>query len=85
MATEKKAVKKQEEKTKETIVIGDGLYPKLIPSVVRQVLNRKVPKQFLYTRPGRGGIELTYISVGYVVSALNEAFGEFWNFVVALI
>lgn len=51
-----------------------------IPDQVKRILFKPVPKDMIRKRPGRGGLDLSYVSIGYVVNTLNEAFGGYWSF-----
>ena len=44
------------------------------------ILTGSTPKHALRKRPGRGGMTFTYVPYGYVVDALNKAFGFDWDF-----
>ena len=44
------------------------------------ILYGPIPKHALRKRPGRGGMTFTYVPYGYVVDALNKAFGLDWDF-----
>jgi recombination DNA repair RAD52 pathway protein len=43
-------------------------------------ISQKTPKQFIKSRPGPGGMSLSYVEVGYVISMLNQVFGYDWDF-----
>jgi|SRR3989344_6574671 len=43
-------------------------------------ISQKTPKQFIKTRPGPGGMSLSYVEVGYVINMLNHVFGWDWDF-----
>ncbi len=43
-------------------------------------ISQKTPTQFIKTRPGPGGLPLSYVEVGYVISMLNQVFGYDWDF-----
>jgi hypothetical protein len=43
------------------------------------VLTRALPKDKIQTRPGKGGLEFSYITPDFVIDTLNEAFGGEWN------
>lgn len=45
-----------------------------------QVLAEKTPDDKIKTRPGPGGMQLSYVEVGYVVSQLDKAFNHLWEF-----
>lgn len=48
----------------------------------QQVLHilQKTPAKHVYTRPGRGGQQFTYVTGTYVKKVLNYAFGWDWDF-----
>jgi recombination DNA repair RAD52 pathway protein len=43
-------------------------------------ISQKTPAQFIKSRPGPGGLRLSYVEVGYVISMLNQVFGYDWDF-----
>ena len=43
-------------------------------------INQKTPPSFIKSRPGPGGIRLSYVEVGYVINMLNQVFGWDWSF-----
>ncbi|MBI3485706.1 hypothetical protein HY025_02060 [Candidatus Daviesbacteria bacterium] len=43
-------------------------------------INQKTPTQFIKQRPGPGGVQLSYVEVGYVINILNQVFGWNWDF-----
>ncbi len=43
---------------------------------------QRTPKQYVYTRPGKGGGKFDYVTVSYVQKALNYIFGWNWDFEV---
>lgn len=45
-------------------------------------ISQKTPRQFIKTRPGPGGMPLSYVEVGYVINMLNQVFGWDWDFKV---
>lgn len=51
----------------------------LLGMVLKQVPTA-TPKQFVKTRPIRGGKRAPYVEVGYVKQVLNTVFGPFWSF-----
>lgn len=56
------------------------LLPKYLNEAQLSFITQKTPKQFIKTRPGPGGIPLSYVEVGYVISMLNQVFGWDWDF-----
>ena len=45
-----------------------------------QFILKRTPKQYVKTRPGKGGGQWEYVTVGYVKKCLNLMFGWSWNF-----
>lgn len=45
----------------------------------RYSINQPTPPKHVKTRPGRGGMNFSYVSTGYVVSILNRVFGHYWD------
>ncbi len=45
-----------------------------------KALAAPTPPKYIYKRPGRGGMNFDYVSIGYVVSKLDEVFGPTWSF-----
>lgn len=43
-------------------------------------ITQKTPSQYIKTRPGPGGVRLSYVEVGYVINMLNQVFGWDWDF-----
>ncbi|MCL4365714.1 RAD52 family DNA repair protein [Patescibacteria group bacterium] len=43
-------------------------------------ITQKTPKEYIKTRPGPGGVILSYVEVGYVINMLNQVFGWDWDF-----
>lgn len=43
-------------------------------------ITQKTPREYIKTRPGPGGITLSYVEVGYVINMLNQVFGWDWDF-----
>ncbi len=48
----------------------------------RKQLCAPFPKEVIRTRPGRGGIQLSYIPAHHVVARLNDCCGEGWSFAI---
>lgn len=47
------------------------------------ILNKPTPKDCVYYRPGRGGTEFTYVSIGYMTGQLDKVclqHGMIWSF-----
>lgn len=42
----------------------------------------KTPRQYVYRKPGKGGGTFDYVSVSYILKALNYIFGWNWDFEV---
>lgn len=58
------------------VLVNDDLEPEQIKSVLE-----RTPKQYIYSRPGKGGKQFTYVPVGYVQKKLNRTFGfAGWDF-----
>jgi len=47
-----------------------------------ELLRKDTPREFISTRPGPSGKELSYIDIGYVIAQLNKIFGHVWTFEV---
>ncbi len=60
----------------------DKVLPKYLNEAQLNFINQKTPKQYIKTRPGPGGIPLSYVEVGYVINLLNQVFGWDWDFKV---
>lgn len=43
-------------------------------------ITQKTPEKYIKTRPGPGGVVLSYVEIGYIVNLLNQAFGWDWDF-----
>lgn len=56
------------------------LLPKYLNEAQLSFITQKTPRQFIKTRPGPGGIQLSYVEVGYVINMLNQVFGWDWDF-----
>lgn len=54
--------------------------PKYLNEAQLSFITQKTPKQYIKTRPGPGGIPLSYVEVGYVINMLNQVFGWDWDF-----
>lgn len=57
-----------------------GALPQYLNSAQLAFITQKTPPQFIKKRPGPGGMELSYIEVGYVINILNQVFGWDWDF-----
>lgn len=55
---------------------------RLITPAIKKLILEKTPEQFVRTRPGRGGKQLSYVETGYIVKRLNEVFNYLWDFEV---
>lgn len=44
-----------------------------------EVLTRSLPKEKIRKRPGKAGMEFSYITPDFVIETLNEAFQHHWN------
>lgn len=56
--------------------------PKYLNEAQLSFIMQKTPRQYIKTRPGPGGIPLSYVEVGYVINMLNQVFGWDWDFKV---
>jgi hypothetical protein len=56
--------------------------PQFLNKAQLQFINQKTPKQFIKSRPGPGGMTLSYVEVGYVINMLNQVFGWDWDFTI---
>ena len=54
--------------------------PQYLNEAQRAFITQKTPQQFIKTRPGPGGLRLSYVEIGYVISMLNQVFGYDWDF-----
>lgn len=59
---------------------GNSGLPQHLKTSQLQFLTQKTPREFIRDRPGPGGMKLSYVEVGYVISVLNQAFGWDWDF-----
>ena len=46
----------------------------------RDIILMQTPPGEIKSRPGRGGQQLSYVEIGYVIETLNRAFGFDWDF-----
>jgi hypothetical protein len=56
--------------------------PQNLSPAQRAFITQKTPAQFIKKRQGPGGLQLSYVEVGYVVNMLNQIFGWDWDFKV---
>ncbi len=54
--------------------------PRYLNDAQMAFITQKTPKQYIRSRPGPGGIMLSYVEVGYVINMLNQVFGWDWDF-----
>lgn len=54
--------------------------PAILSEAQVSFITQKTPRQYIKTRPGPGGISLSYVEVGYVINMLNQVFGWDWDF-----
>jgi hypothetical protein len=54
--------------------------PQYLNKAQLSFITQKTPKQFIKTRPGPGGTNLSYVEVGFVINILNQVFGWDWDF-----
>lgn len=52
------------------------------PFTIKQILSlvTPTPKQFIYSRPGKGGRNFDYVDIHYIQNKLNFTFGFLWDF-----
>jgi len=54
-----------------------------LPAEIAEKLAQPTPKEFIKSKPGRGGKQVMYVEVGYTTAKLNEVFGPInWDFKV---
>jgi hypothetical protein len=51
-------------------------------NTVIEILKKSTPASEIKKRKGPGGIMLDYVSIGYIISQLDEAFQKLWEFEV---
>ncbi len=54
--------------------------PQSLSDAQLDFITQKTPRQYIKTRPGPGGMQVSYVEVGYVINVLNQAFGWNWDF-----
>ncbi len=54
--------------------------PQYLNKAQLDFISQKTPAKYIKSRPGPGGISLSYVEVGYVINMLNEVFGWDWDF-----
>ncbi|QQG43354.1 MAG: hypothetical protein HYW45_04150 [Candidatus Daviesbacteria bacterium] len=64
----------------QTLQKTEGQLPSYLSEAQLSFITQKTPKQYIKTRPGPGGIPLSYVEVGYVINMLNQVFGWDWDF-----
>jgi recombination DNA repair RAD52 pathway protein len=57
-----------------------GELPQYLTDAQLDFITQKTPQQYIKTRPGPGGMQVSYVEVGYVINVLNQAFGWNWDF-----
>jgi len=57
-----------------------AVLPKYLNEAQINFITQKTPQTYIKTRPGPGGISLSYVEVGYVINTLNQVFGWDWDF-----
>lgn len=57
-----------------------AVLPKYLNEAQLSFITQKTPSKYIKTRPGPGGIPLSYVEVGYVINMLNQVFGWDWDF-----
>ena len=65
--------------SRQLMKVSDILMPIMNVAQMNLILG-KTPEYALKKRPGRGGKTFTYVTYGYVVAKLNQAFGFDWDF-----
>lgn len=60
--------------------VGVSDLPQYLNSAQLAFITQKTPPQFIKKRPGPGGMQLSYVEVGYVINILNQVFGWDWDF-----
>ena len=65
--------------SRQLMKVASILMPIMNESQMSLILD-KTPDYALKHRPGRGGKTFTYVTYGYVVAKLNQAFGFDWDF-----
>lgn len=53
-----------------------------LAAVVNHLFGQPTPRNAIKSRPGPAGKTISYVSIGYVINELNNAFGPFWEFKV---
>src|SRR5919107_1435618 len=64
---------------------GDGRHQLLMQTFTEaqvDFLLQRTPKSEIRVRPGRGGLQFSYVEHGYVTERLNLVFGFNWDFEV---
>lgn len=59
-----------------------ALTPTWIKATQLNQLMGKTPAQYIYTRPGKGGMKFNYVTGNFIIKALNFVFGWNWDFEV---
>lgn len=62
--------------------IATAQLPQYLNEAQKTFITQKTPKRFIKTRPGPGGLILSYVEIGYVINMLNQVFGWDWDFVI---
>ncbi len=57
-----------------------AVLPKYLNEAQINFITQKTPRAYIKTRPGPGGMPLSYVEVGYVINTLNQVFGWDWDF-----
>lgn len=58
----------------------ETILPQNLTEAQLSFITQKTPTQYIKTRPGPGGMPLSYVEVGYVINMLNQVFGWDWDF-----
>lgn len=85
MAKKKQQKQKQHHKpkTSKALVKTKGGEVSFFSKIQQSLLREPTPKDCIYFRPGRGGIEFQYVTIGYVVEKLDQVclqHGMIWSF-----
>jgi recombination DNA repair RAD52 pathway protein len=68
-------------------VLNKSEQQKFLPQYLNKAqltfITQKTPNQFIKTRPGPGGQQMSYVEVGYVINLLNQVFGFDWDFKIS--
>ncbi len=57
-----------------------SVLPQYLNQAQLSFITQRTPRAHIKTRPGPGGIPLSYVEIGYVINMLNQVFGWDWDF-----